>query len=602
MQHNHRHTRENWPLREMAIGGVVAVWLAVGSAFALSGRLAVGTTQPLVVENRYAVAAPVESQAKPTVSQPPVVPSQEVRQYDSVIDRLLAPATEGFENDAGDEPNDKAASEAEQLQSVSPVDEATPPQAEPESEPELQPPAEPVAEPETTTQAEQETERVAGIQAEPVAEAVESALTPWEAEETPSEPAAPPAETPPVYTSASAAEADMQPVESAAQPAESAVQAGEPPSAPWRPDMAPSEAWRSNADIRPVPPEPPAEMVDEMNGVWSEEFPSEPEPPYRGAAAATPYAPTVAELSAQLLPSVRKAYGLARHGAVYAARTEFIQVLRRIAQSKDAAAGGDGHSRALAVGLRALDEADDFVPQGTQLEGELNVLMVASAHRTPVLDSRHANVRPDEAIALYHHYAREQLARAVAGERAGSMALYGLGKVQNRLAKESDGELRHERRALVMFQAALDASPDNHLAANEIGVLFARGGQPVEASAMFRRAIDITPTSTTYHNLAVAERSLGQLEQAVANEKYARYLAARDRAAGNPLRRSGVEWVTPDDLSRVAQPLPISGRNGRVANDPRQAPRQPERLRDTSSPVQTVAKWPQKLVPAIFRR
>jgi tetratricopeptide (TPR) repeat protein len=315
-----------------------------------------------------------------------------------------------------------------------------------------------------------------------------------------------------------------------------------------------------------------------------------------------PYSPTVAELSLQLLPSVRKAFGLAQHGAVYAAQTEFIQVLRRIAQAKDAAEGVGDHSRALAVGLRALDEADDFVPQGAQLEGELNVPVVASAHRTPVLGSRHANVRPDEAIALYHQYAREQLARAVSGERAGSMALYGLGKVQNRLAYESEGELRHERKALVMFQAALGAGPGNHLAANEIGVLFARGGQPVEASAMFRQAIDVAPTSTSYHNLAVVERSLGQHEQAAANEKYAQYLAARDRAAGSLARRSGVEWVSPQDLSRVAQPLPIPGGNERVVNEPGPAPRQPARLPSTSSPVQTVAKWPQKLVPGIFRR
>jgi tetratricopeptide (TPR) repeat protein len=574
MQHKHRHKRENW-----RTAGVTA-WLAASAALAVGSAFAVTSSEvpPRVMLNRFAGATPRDS--NPPATEQPVAPLPAARQFDSVIDRLLAPATVDF--------GDESTVEVEPSEIETPVEEVAPESAEPESPS----PAEP--------QAELEVNAYVEPVAESVAESSEPPSTPWEASE---------------------------------PPAESAASPADPHSEPWQPDSAPSEAWTSEAwtpaeDIRPLPPEPqvempepaaetsnpaaempspPAEMTDEIDAVWSEEFDAAPEPSYRGAAA-MPYSPTVAELSLQLLPSVRKAYGLAQHGAVYAARTEFIQVLRRIAQSKDAAEGVDEHSRALAVGLRSLDEADDFVPQGTQLEGELDVPLVASAHRTPVLGAARPDVRPDEAIASYHQFAREQLAYAVHGERAGSMALYGLGKVQNRLAFESDGELRHERKALVMFQAALDSEPSNHLAANEIGVLFARGGQPIEAAAMFRRAIDVTPTSTSYHNLAVAERSMGQNEQAAANERFAQYLAARDRAAGTLARRSGIEWVSPQDLSRVAQPLPIPGENQRVANDPnqsndpRQTPRQPAGLPSETGPVETVAKWPQKLVPGIFRR
>jgi len=548
MQHKPWQMSEIEPLRRIGIAAGVAICLAMGSAFAVTSS----EVPPLVIENRFAIAGAADANLESPVAQSPVA-----KRPDSIIETLLAPATSDAER------------EVASFEEAQPV-EVPPPVAEvaTTAEPELTMPVEPEAK----------------TQAEPVAEAAEFESTPWEA--------VPPPEVEVPET----------------QSLEVVTPLAEPPSEPWQSEVAPSSAWQPEPDVRPLPaepaaemPEPPADMLDELDAPWSDEFQSEPERSDSGAAA-MPYSPTVAELSAQLLPSVRKAYGLAQHGAVYAAQTEFIQVLRRIAQSKDAAEGVDEHSRALAVGLRALDEADDFVPQGTQLEGELNVEVVASAHRTPVLGSRHANARPDEAIALYHQYAREQLARAVAGERAGSMALYGLGKVQNRLAYESDGELRHERKALVMFQAALEASPANHLAANEIGVLFARGGQPVEASAMFRRAIDITPTTTSYHNLAVAERSLGQVEQAAANERFAQYLAAQDRAAGNMARRSGVEWVSPQDLSRVAQPMPIPAGNQRVAGDPRQASPPPARLPEASSPMQTAAKWPQKLVPGIFRR
>ena len=209
---------------------------------------------------------------------------------------------------------------------------------------------------------------------------------------------------------------------------------------------------------------------------------------------------------------------------------------------------------------------------------------------------------------MYHQYAREHLGRAVAGEQAGSMALYGLGKVQNRLASASAGDLRHERKALTMFQAALDAGPGNHLAANEIGVLLSRGGQPAEASAMFRRAIDVAPTSISYHNLAVVERKLGAHEQAAANERYAQQLAARDRATGAVSRASGVEWVTPRELARVTPPQSLPPAIGPLAGRPQEAKTQAAGI-GAAGPRAPIGRPPaqsligrRKLIPSVFRR
>jgi tetratricopeptide (TPR) repeat protein len=408
--------------------------------------------------------------------------------------------------------------------------------------------------------------------------------------------------------------------------------------AAWNHQAAPPTAEPANEPILETLPEQtaPLQSVPPQRAPQYEAHPEalpqqfEALPVLEPAASAstplwTPYAPTTAELSRQLLPNVRRAYDLAQHGAVYAAQTEFIQVLRRIAESKDAATGTDHHSRALAAGLRALDEADDFAPKGAALEADVNVTILASAHRTPVLksnsaitdlksnNSNHAKIsttlRPAQAIALYHQFAREQLAQAVAGEQAGSMALYGLGKVNNRLARESDGELQFERKALTMFAAALDAGPSNHLAANELGVLLARAGQPALASVMFRRAIDIAPTSTGYHNLAVTDRALGLHAQAVANEHYAWQIAQRDRATGAASRAKGVEWVKPQDMSRVAQTMPTQSmspqsmpNNGAQPQMVSNPPTGPQRLPQSTGPLETAAKWPQKLVPGVFRR
>jgi tetratricopeptide (TPR) repeat protein len=273
------------------------------------------------------------------------------------------------------------------------------------------------------------------------------------------------------------------------------------------------------------------------------------------APAALAYPTTKSELTNQLLPAVQRGYNLAQHGAFFAARTEFIQVLRRVAQAKDAGSSSDEHARALAAGLRALDEGGDFVPQGVQLEAELDVRKVASSHRTPVLRDYPEEVMPQEAVVLYHSYAQQELAISAGGEQAGSMALYGLGKVYARLAERSDDDVQYTRSALTMYSAALDACPDNHMAANEMGVILCRTGHAAEAVDRFTRAIDLAPNATAYHNLAVAQQKLGMPGQAAANEQESQRLAALDRSTGEVSRRAGVQWVSPAEMARVSQPV-----------------------------------------------
>jgi hypothetical protein len=236
---------------------------------------------------------------------------------------------------------------------------------------------------------------------------------------------------------------------------------------------------------------------------------------------------------------------------------EFIQVLRRTAQAKDAAFGSDEHSRALAAGLRAIDEAEDFIPAGIQLEADLDVQIMASSHRTPVLKEHPKEVLPHDAVVLYHHYAQDQLARAVAAEQSGSMALHGLGKIYCRLAVNHDDDVQLTANATTMYAAALAARPDNHLAANELGVMLCRGRRAAESAQLFQRTIDFAPSALAYHNLAIAQGKLGMHGQAAANEQESQRLAAWERATGAVSRRAGVQWVSPEQMSRVAQPGPV---------------------------------------------
>jgi tetratricopeptide (TPR) repeat protein len=270
------------------------------------------------------------------------------------------------------------------------------------------------------------------------------------------------------------------------------------------------------------------------------------------------FTPTSNELTAQLLPAVRRGCDLAQRGALYAAQTEFIQVIRRIAQVHDSERGTDQHSRALAEGLRAIEEAADFVPTGAGLEGDLDVAIAASSHRTPLVRQSPASVAPHTAVALYHGFAQERMAKAVAGQQAGSMALFGLGKVNARRAERNDDDVLATRSAMTMYLAALAACPVNHLAANELGVLLCRNGHAAEAVRLFEQTIDQSPSATAYHNLAVAQRKLGLVGQAAANQRESDRLAAWERATGAVSRRAGVDWV-PADQFALAAPSPTLG-------------------------------------------
>jgi hypothetical protein len=118
--------------------------------------------------------------------------------------------------------------------------------------------------------------------------------------------------------------------------------------------------------------------------------------------------------------------------------------------------------------------------------------------------------------------------------------------------------------------AALASAPNTHLAANELGALLCRTGHPAEAVNHFTRAIDVAPTATAYHNLAVAQQKLNMPGESAANGQEARRLAAIERASGDVSRRAGVEWVSPDEMARISQPalLPHATTEPEVAARP----------------------------------
>lgn len=274
------------------------------------------------------------------------------------------------------------------------------------------------------------------------------------------------------------------------------------------------------------------------------------EPLMSPAGAARERHPEMDAVAAHAMQHVRKGWSLASRGAAYSARAEFIKALRLLAEALDVHEGGRTHSTALAAGLKALKEAEDFAPRGT---ATVDVAPIVHSHSTPVLRGECVNdLPPLAAMTRYHTYAQEQLGNVAPGEPVASWALFGLGKLYVGFAQESPPVAAAEAKAMVFHQAALATCPGHALAANELAVLWARMGRLDTACGLLQAAAARSESPQIWQNLAVVHARLGQHE-------LARQAAER---ASDLARRSGVRraapaaiaWVSPEVFAGTARP------------------------------------------------
>ena len=255
----------------------------------------------------------------------------------------------------------------------------------------------------------------------------------------------------------------------------------------------------------------------------------------------------------------RAGFDLAGRGAYHSARAEFIQALRLVAQGLDGEHGGRTHADALAAGLAALDEAEDFVPRGSRLEADLDVPGIVAGHRTTVLkDASVGGVLPMDAVRRYLTFAQDQLAVAAGGEVAGSMALHAMGKLHAAVASRQgvDGRLA-EPAAVTCYQASLLVCQRNYMASNDLGVLLARGGRHADAIAAFEHSLSVQRNSTTWTNLAKVYRRLGDADTAGRAETLAQASLQEEKTrlatVGGAPRAN---WVGPGEFAESYAKMP----------------------------------------------
>jgi tetratricopeptide (TPR) repeat protein len=336
-------------------------------------------------------------------------------------------------------------------------------------------------------------------------------------------------------------EAEDAPVASASESTLEWADVSSTPTQPSAGSAAPSatpaqEPAPSSGTKQPLPP-PPIQPPSASSESTSAEKVAPELLPWAGAQTPSPDAIAAVKRADE---HVRRGIQLSGRGALYSARKEYLAALQLIAQSHDARQSTSFFSKALAAGLCALEESNDFVCLDPR-KGDADVTRIVARHKTPVLkESATDSLTMSAAARRYRTFAQEQLAAAAGGEIPGSMALFGLGKSAVTVSGDN-GAASFERiaEAMVLYEAAVLADPRNHRAANELAVLLAKNGNLPRARELLLVSVRLSSQSTTWHNLAVVHARLGETQLATA----ARAQAASAPGAGLMTATANVQWV-----------------------------------------------------------
>src|SRR5207245_2382677 len=109
---------------------------------------------------------------------------------------------------------------------------------------------------------------------------------------------------------------------------------------------------------------------------------------------------------------------------------------------------------------------------------------------------------------------------------------------------DGDSLALHAPQSIVFHQAALATDGGNWLAANELGVLYARYGQLVEARQLLVHSVTTHPHVEGWHNLAVVHRRLGETDLAQRAEAERQFLVQRPEKSAESSTDT-VRWVDP---------------------------------------------------------
>jgi tetratricopeptide (TPR) repeat protein len=344
-----------------------------------------------------------------------------------------------------------------------------------------------------------------------------------------------------------------------------------------RPELAAARAARApmpSDNLQDPEPDPP-KAPSHFEGITNPYVASRTEPAAEGdqPRRLKPPLPDIAfsgpvmmGIEAEAIEHIRHGLKLGDRQAFFAARTEFIAALRSLTRAFDAQAGlasndEGSFGQSLAAGLRALEEIDDLMPHTGEVDADVDIASIVETHRTPVLKGA-GNVNPINAVQRYLDYAVSELGRAGGTSRVASHALYGFGRAHMALRKDPTPAAQlHASKAMACQQAALRIAPDNYLASNELGVLYAEFRQYELAKGALLRSVSVSSQPTAWQNLAAVHTHLGEhdLAKLAMTERDIASDAQGLKATGHPLEDKLI-WVSPDKFSGAISRAPAAAK------------------------------------------
>lgn len=301
---------------------------------------------------------------------------------------------------------------------------------------------------------------------------------------------------------------------------------------------------------------------------------------------------------------VERGVDLARRGAIYAAQEEFVRSLQLIGHARDAEVSQPHYHRSIVSGLKALDEANDFLAKDplTLDQGYAGLIV---AHHTPIYKGRNVDrLSPPVAVQHYCGYAYDQILAGCSGVPIAARALYGLGRIEVAMTREAENTNNISGpKAMVYFETAMRIDPRHYEAANELGVLLARYGQYDRAVAILRQSLQARPTAEAFYNLSVVCAKQGDDRQAAWAREQAKSLDGdnSNTPAGGQQAPIDVNWV---DLATFEQrapkePSPISVRKDEKSSEMSLAPQSPSRP-SASQTSQAEPSSRRRMLPQLF--
>lgn len=250
---------------------------------------------------------------------------------------------------------------------------------------------------------------------------------------------------------------------------------------------------------------------------------------------------------------VHDAESLARRGALFSARDEFVHALEEIATARSRMYGDASFSQLMRIAFVSLAEVDDFCEEGSLIASAAHVNEIHQSHAT-----RLASFEPMssgwDASSRYFEYAGECLVNSLGREPLAAEALHGLGK----LHIMPGGLIEHnvplaQAKAVVFFQAATMIDPLDHRSHHELGVQLARLGDFQQARASLLTALSIKPKVNYWQNLSVIHDQLGEGDLAQLARNEAQLAENRVRLTANSTQVGELKFVSPNEFGGVVR-------------------------------------------------